>query len=58
MAQRELLIDEFGDNLRDIGNLDSKDITNFADGFGCHTVINLGLHFGMQRTGRLKALNH
>ena len=52
------LIDELGTDLRDIGNLNHKDITELAESFQRRTVAMGKFLFGLLRTRRLKALTH
>lgn len=54
-AQRDALAQELGD-LQSVGELTYKEIRDLRDGYAKRTVAEGRIHFGLQRTKRIKAL--
>ena len=57
-AQMATMQGELGDDLKEIGNLKEKEISELSDSFAKKTVAAEKMVFGLQRIKRLKALIH
>ena len=55
-AQRQPIVAELGDELLDICNMTAKEMSDLADSYTKRTVADGRIHFGLQRTRRLKSL--